>query len=111
MARTTMELSTFPPEVWVQREGAEPMTVPLEPHMRIIDHVKAKVFVIDHDKYQTLFGQQRLTPGSLIPTDTSEENPLKFERISNLRHGKFFLSCCASKRITCSLCLCNIFIF
>ena len=96
MHTTTMELSTFPPEVWVQREGAEPMTVPLEPHMRIIDHVKAKVFVINHDKYHTLYGQQRLTPESLIPTDTSEENPIKFKRISNRRCSKFFL-CRTSK--------------
>ena len=108
MCTTTTELSTLSRHVWVQREGRRPMLVFLEPSIIVIDQVKALVFGMERYKYQTLYGQQELSPGAPVPSDSSARHPLKFKRIV-YDFRKCFYAAPANKSL--AHCICVILLF
>lgn len=87
----TTTTSAIQHAVWVQEEGDEPMCLSFEPGTTIIDHLKAKVLGDARGKYKTFFSQQYVSPGMLVPDDTSDDKPIVFKLIPRRRKRVFFV--------------------
>jgi hypothetical protein len=99
MTATTTDLSAAGQEVWVQKEGHDPMCLFCEPHTKIIEDLKQLVLGDQRDKYQTFYRGQYLRPGGFIPTDTNDKELIQLKRINNRRCKCFFSAVSASQSL------------
>jgi hypothetical protein len=109
MSAITTDSSTYVQKVWVQREGCESMRLTLEPHIKIIDGVKEMVFGNIRDEYDAFHRGQYLRPDRPIPTDTSDEEPIKLKRINDRRCKCFFSPVPANQILVLRYCMLFLF--